>query len=285
VSGVGPHRHRTRARAAPHPRRLPGVVAPIAVLLVSVSICLACGGTLPPLRGQIEVGNESYAVVAAGANAASGDLYAVRAAGGPVVPITFSTVGEMRPTLSPDGRRLAFLRGRLVGDSTPGSVWIMDLQTGGEREVRLPKQAGTPSRVGWSRDGAALTVSAGAALYRVRLADKPSQTADAVPPPERAAAESNLAVLLGDPVFARVVACAEPDALCVATDSGTGPLAEHAHAATRWGSDSVAFLTRGAIEVRPLGPGNARKIEWSGVPGTALALTAYVAEGEKADSR
>ncbi len=242
---------------------------------------LACSGTLPPLRGEIEVGTESYAVVAAGANAASGDLYAVRASGGSVIPITFSTVGEMGPVLSPDGRRLAFLRGRLVGDSTPGSVWILDLLSGGEREVRLPRQAGTPSRVGWSRDGAGLTVAAGAALYRAHVPDRSSHEAEPVPPADRAGADSTLAVLLGDPVFARVVPCAEPDALCVATDSGTGPLAEHAYAASRWGSDSVAFLTDGLIEVRPLGPGKARKLEWSGVPGRALELTAYVAEGGK----
>ena len=261
-------------------RGVPALVVVVAAVLFPL-ICMACSGTLPPLRGQIEVGNESYAVVAAGADAASGDLYAVRADGGPLVPITFSSVGETRPALSPDGRRLAFLRGRLVGDSTPGSVWIMDLQTGGEREVRLPREAGTPSRVGWSRAGAALTVAAGTMLYRARLADKPSQAAEALPPTERAEAESTLAVLLGDPVFARVVPCGEPDALCVATDSATGPLAEHAHAATRWGSDSVAFLTRGVIEVRPLGPGLSRKIEWSGVPGKALELTAYVAEGRQ----
>jgi dipeptidyl aminopeptidase/acylaminoacyl peptidase len=240
---------------------------------------LACSGTLPPLRGEIQVGAESYAVVAAGANAGSADLYAVRASGGSVIPITFSSVGEMRPVLSPDGRRLAFLRGRLVGDSVPGSVWIMDLLTGGEREVRLPKQAGPPSRAGWSRDGAELTVAAGTALYRSRLADSPSHDAVPVPPAEHARADSTLAVLLGSPVFARVVPCAEPDALCVATDSGTGPLAEHAHDATRWGRDSVAFLTDDRIEVRPLGPGKARAIEWSEGPGKALALTAYVPEG------
>jgi hypothetical protein len=154
VTGVGPRGCRALTPLIPTP-----LIAAWFPLL-----CLACNGTLPPLRGQIEVGTESYAVVAAGADAASGDLYAVRAAGGPVVPITFSTVGEMRPALSPDGRRLAFFRGRLVGDSVPGSVWIMDLLTGGEREVRLPKQAGTPSGLGWSRDGAALTVAAGPAL-------------------------------------------------------------------------------------------------------------------------
>lgn len=269
MTGVGPRGRRVSALG---PIASPGLLA---------LICLACSGTLPPLRGKIEVGAESYAVVAAGADAASGDLYAVPAAGGPVVPITFSSVGEMRPALSPDGRRLAFLRGRLVGDSTPGSVWIMDLLTGGEREVRLPRQAATPSRLGWSRDGAELTVAAGTALYRGRLADKSSQPAEPVPPAERAAAESTLAVLLGDPVFARVVPCAQPGALCVATDSGTGPLAERARSAARWGTDSVAFLTGGVVEVRPLGPGTARKIEWSGVPGRARELTAYVAEADR----
>lgn len=243
---------------------------------------LACSGTLPPLRGQIEVGRESYAIVAAGGDAAGGDLFAVRADGGAVIPITFSTVGEMRPTLSPDGRWLAFLRGRAVADSTPGSVWVMDLLTGGEREVRLPKQAGPPGRLGWSADGARLTVAAGQGLYRARPADRSSREAEPVPPAQRGSAESTLAVLLGDPVFARVVPCAEPGALCVATDSGApGPLAEHARAATRWGGDSVAFLTGSVIEVRPLGPGLARKIEWSGVPGRARELTGYVAEGGK----
>jgi hypothetical protein len=249
-------------------------------LAVLAALALAgCSGTLPPLRGQIEVGTESYAVVVAGGGAGSGDLYAVRASGGPLIPITFSSVGEMRPALAPDGRRLAFLRGRAVGDSTPGSVWIMDLLTGGEREVRLPRQAGTPSRLGWSRDGAALTVAAGAALYRANLAAK-SLDAEPVPPSDRAAAESTLAVLLGDPVFARVVPCAEPGALCVATDSGApGPLAENARDAARWGPDSVAFLTGDVIEVRPLGPGLARKIQWSAVPGQARELTAHVAVG------
>jgi len=257
-----------------------------ATRLLAALLSLACSGTLPPLRGQIEVGRESYAIVVAGDGAESGDLYAVRASGGPVIPITFSSVGEMRPVLAPDGRRLAFLRGRGVGDSTPGSVWIMDLLTGGEREVRLPRQAEPPSRVGWSSDGATVTVAAGAGLYRARLAGRSSLDAEPVPSAERAAAESTLAVLLGDPVFARVVPCAEPDALCVATDSGApGPLAEHARDATPWGSDSVAFLTGDVIEVRPLGPGLARKIEWSGVPGRARELTGYVAEGGQADSR
>jgi hypothetical protein len=239
-----------------------------------VPLVAACSGTLPPLRGQIEVGREAYAIVVAGGDAA-GDLYAVRATGGPVIPITFSSVGEMRPALSPDGTRLAFLRGRAVADSTPGSVWVMNLQTGDEREVELPRTAGVPRRVGWSRDGASLTVAAGTALYR---AGPPLNATDAKPVPatERAAAESSLAVLLGDPVFARVTACAEPGALCVVGDTGApGLLAEHARDAARWGRDSVAFLVGNEIEIRPLGAGRTRRIEWSGVPGRAREMTAF----------
>jgi hypothetical protein len=253
------------------------VAAPIALALA------ACSGTLPPLRGQIEVGGEGYAIVVAGDDAGGGDLYAVRASGGPVVPITFSTVGEMRPALSPDGRRVAFLRGRAVADSTPGSVWVMDLLTGGEREVERPRKAGTPRRVGWSRDGAALTVATDAGLYRARPAAG-SLGAEPVPAAERAAAESTLAVLLGDPIFARVVPCSDPGALCVASDTGSpGLLADHARDATRWGPDSVAFLTGSVIEVRPLGRGVARRIEWSGLPGRARELTGFAGREVKGD--
>jgi len=242
---------------------------------------LACSGTLPPLRGQIEVGREAYAVVAAGSDPASSDLYAVRASGGPVIPITFSSVGETRPALSPDGRRLAFLRGRAVGDSTPGSVWVMDLLTGGEREVSLPRQAGVPRQVGWSPDGSRLTVATTEGVFRT---GPPGEASRAVPAsqPERAAADSSLAVLLGDPVFARAIPCAEPHSLCVVGDTGApGLLAEHARAPARWGTDSVAFLVGNAIEVRPLGPGRARQIEWSGLPGRASGLAVFAEPVER----
>ena len=256
------------------PLEAAAVAASATIALAALAVA-ACSGTLPPLRGQIEVGAEGYAIVVAGDGPGGGDLYAVRAYDGPVVPITFSRVGEMRPALSPDGRRVAFLRGRAVADSVPGSVWVMDLLTGGEREVELPKNAGTPRQVGWSRDGAALTVAAGAGLYRAKPAIG-SLEAVSVPPADRPAAESTLAVLLGEPVFARVVPCPEPGALCVASDTGPpGLLAEHARDATRWGPDSVAFLTGSAIEVRPLGPGLARRIEWSELPGRARELTGF----------
>ena len=60
----------------------------------------------------------------------------------------------------------------------------------------------------------------------------------------RAAAESSLAVLLGDPVFARVVPCQRTSDLCLspATRGAPGFLAQAARDAVRWGPDSVALL-------------------------------------------
>jgi hypothetical protein len=251
----------------------------VATALLATACVTACSGSLPPLRGQMAVGRDGYAVVTAGGGSGGGDLYAVRAQGGPVVPITFSTVGELRPRLSPDGVRLGFLRGRSPADSSPASVWIMNLETGGERAVTLPKAAGAPEQVGWGEGGRELVISAGGRLYRADGLD--GGPATPVEPAARAAAESSLAVLLGEPVFARVVPCARAADLCVAGDSGApGPLAAGAHDAARWGPDSVAFLTGDAMEVRPLGPGRARRIDWSGLPGPARQLTAFAGRAD-----
>ncbi|MBA3497066.1 MAG: hypothetical protein H0T86_08175, partial [Gemmatimonadales bacterium] len=141
-----------------------------------VVLVAACSGTLPPLRGQLEIGRDAYAIFVGGASAAGGDLYAVRTDGGSVTPITFTSVGEMRPALSPDGSMTAFLRGVSLRDSTPGSVWVMNLLSGADREVELPRDAGVPRQVGWAVDGRSLVVAAERALYRVSA---PPASADA----------------------------------------------------------------------------------------------------------
>ncbi len=113
----------------------------VTVLLTSyLSLLTACDPTLPPLRGQMEIGRDPYAVFVGGAGPNS-DLYAVRPDGGPPVRITFTNIAELAPALSPDGGGLAFLRGTSLRDSTPASVWVMNLLSGGERELVLPKGA------------------------------------------------------------------------------------------------------------------------------------------------
>jgi hypothetical protein len=240
-----------------------------------VLLLLACRGAVPPLRGQIEVGTDPFVLFVGGNSRAGGDLYAVTAAGGAAIPITFTAVGEMRPALAPNGGAVAFLRGGSLTDSTPASVWVMNLLSGGEREIPLPREAGTPARVGWSASGSELVIEAGGRLYRSPA--PPAETeARPVPASARAQAESALGVLLGRPAFARVVRCPEPEDLCVQADTGSpGLLARQAAAAARYGDDSVLILIGRDLLVRPLGPGHARRIEWSELPPAPREPTAF----------
>jgi hypothetical protein len=250
--------------------------------LFTFFLVIACG-TIPPLRGKIDVGRESYAVFVGGSGL-NGDLYAVRADGGTAHPITFTTVSELRPALSPGGTEVAFLRGLSLRDSTPATVWVMNLLNGAERELRLPKGAGAPERVGWSSDGSSLVVQTGTELYRV---DAPPRKANArvVPADERAAADTSLAVLLGDPAFARVIPCKRPQDLCVLPRSGrAGILAQAASDPVRWGSDSVAFLTGELLQIRPLARGRPRLLNWSEVPARPRQPTFFQASAAREEA-
>ena len=242
-------------------------------LLLTLFSVLACG-TLPPLRGKIDVGHEPYALFVGGSGH-GGDLYAVRADGGPAYQITYTTVAELRPALSPDGAEVAFFRGQSLRDSTPATLWVLNLLNGADRELRLPKDAGLLERVGWSSDGSALLVKTGKDLYRVE-APPAKPNARSVPPEERAAAESSLAVLLGDPVFARVVPCPQAEDLCVIPRKGRpGILAQAATDPVRWGNDSVAFFTGELLQIRPLAKGRPRLLHWSEVPARPRQVTYF----------
>jgi hypothetical protein len=245
-------------------------------LLTAYVLPLTSCGTLPPLRDKIDVGRESYAIFVGGSGM-SGDLYAVRANGGPVFQFTFTTVAELRPALAPNGTDVAFLRGLSLRDSTPASLWVMNLLNGAERELKLPKGAAPPSRVAWSPDGGLLIVQAGNELYRL---DAPPARPNAQPIPaaERAAAESILSVLLGDPVFARVMPCKRPEDLCVIPRSGrSGILAQAASDPVRWGTDSVAFFAGELLQIRPLARGRPRLLNWSHAPARPRQVTFFQA--------
>ena len=253
------------------------------LLLTSHLLLLtSCDPTLPPLRGQMEVGRDPYAVFVGGSGPNS-DLYAVGSDGGTPVAITFTNVAELGPALSPDGGALAFLRGASLDDSTPSTVWVMNLLNGSERELVLPKGAGRPEQVGWEAGGSALIVAAGNDLYRTS-APPAAPEPHLVLPAQRARAESSLAVLLGDPVFARVVPCDASEDLCVRGRSGAPTLlAPGARGPVRWGPDSVAFFVGDDVEIRPLGPGRPRRLVWSNPPKQPREMTFF--EGEKSEVR
>jgi hypothetical protein len=243
-------------------------------------LLLGCDGALPPLRGKAEVGRDPYAVFVGGSRLSS-DLYAVRGDGGSAIPLTYTPVAELAPAMAPDGGTVAFLRGRSIRDSTPATVWVLNLLSGADRELRLPKRAGAPSQVGWSRDGRSLVVRTEEGLYRLNSPPAPPEPV-LTNGSERAAAESSLAVLLGDPVFARVVPCNTRGELCVAGDTGSpGFLARGAQQAVRWGRDSVALLLGARVEIRPLGPGRPRRLTWSSLPTNPRELTYFEGKRER----
>jgi hypothetical protein len=226
----------------------------------------ACDSSFLPLRGKFEIGRDPMVVFAGGREGSGGDLYALSPAGGQAVPITFSAVAEMRPALSPDGVTVAFLRAGSLTDSTPAGVWVLNLLNGAERRIELPAGAGSPERVGWADGGRSLVVKAGGKIYR---ADAPpaAGTATPVDAAGHAAAESALAVLLGAPPFGRAVACRDGPDLCVVGDTGAPTVfARGAREPVRWGGDSIGYLERDRLMVRPLGAGRARLVEWTGVP-------------------
>ncbi len=242
-------------------------------LLLFTLFCGACDPTLPPLRGQMEIGSDPYAVLVGG-RGSNTDLYAIRPDGGQPVAITFTNVAEARPALSPDGGALAFLRGASLRDSTPSSAWVMNLLSGSERELPLPRSAGRPVQIGWEPGGTSLILKAERGLYRVNappLAPDPR----AVPAGEASQAESTLAVLLGQPVFATVVPCEAPDDLCVSANGSRGLLARGAHDAARWGDDSVAFFVGDELEIRPLAKGRPRRLNWTHAPESPRQLTFF----------
>jgi hypothetical protein len=217
------------------------------------------------MRGQAEVGRDAYAVFVGGSGLSS-DLYAVRDDGGPAIPLTYTPVAELDPAVSPNGGMVAFLRARSLSDSTPATVWVLNLLSGADRELELPKGAGAPLQLGWTQDGTSIIVRAERGLYRLS-ASSSHVASGPVLEAERALAESSLAVLLGDPVFARVVPCQTAGELCVKADSGApGFLARGAEQALRWGPDSVALLIGQRLDIRPLGPGRPRRLAWSRLP-------------------
>jgi hypothetical protein len=240
---------------------------------------LSCSGTLPPLRGQIEVGRDAYAVFVAGAGM-SGDLYAVRGDGGQPIPLTYTNVAELSPALSPDGTELAFLRGLSLRDSTPATIWIMNLLNGAERELPLPKGVTGPRRVGWGR-GHVVIVEAGNGVFSIH-APPSAPDPQPIPASARAVAESSLSVLLGDPVFATVVPCETSGDLCVVADTGApGVLARGAHDPLRWGPDSVAFFADDEMEIRPLARGRPRRLDLSGAPARPRQMTFFPGTGDR----
>ena len=93
----------------------------------------------------MEIGRDPYAVFVGGEGPNS-DLYAVR----PRAARRFASPSPTSPSWDrrcpPTVVTWPFFEARPSRDSTPATVWVMNLLSGGERELVLPKDAGAAQR-------------------------------------------------------------------------------------------------------------------------------------------
>lgn len=232
----------------------------------------ACRGTLSPLSNKIDAGREPFFVFVADGEDGLGDLFAAKPEGGTPFQFTFSRVDEALPALAPGGTMVAFIRTRAPGDTTPGSLVVMNLANGAERRVTL---AGNPvDALAWSRDGATIYARRGEAIFTLPA---PPATGDLAPvsPGDAAVADSAFRVLLGDPPLGEAVTCAGGAGICARLATGeVQPLSAMGTHPTRWPGDSVAYLEAGSWIVRPLAGGTERTIRFTRPVANPRAISA-----------
>lgn len=233
-----------------------------------------CRGSLSPLSNKIEVGKDPYMVFTADGEGGVGDLFASPLQGETQFQVTFSRVDERLPALSPDGSMLIFVRSKFPGDTGDVSVVVMNLLNGAERQMPLP--AGFhPQATAWAADGQHLYLR-GAAGVLAAAAPPARGTFEPVDPAGRSAADSALAVLLGDPPLAEVVPCPSGAGVCARLgNDSVVTVAEEGASPVQWPGDSIAYLEKDAWTVRPLAGGKTRVIHWLRPPSHIRELTTF----------
>jgi len=243
-------------------------VAPLFLLLAA-----ACGVT--PLTNKIDVGSEAFVVGIGEAPDGMTDLYAAPASGGTVFRVTFNRLQEQKPRLSASGALLVYLRSSPVETAEPEpEIVMLNLLTMAERGVRLPADAGRPTAVAWLPGDSAVAVRAGGPIWTFAAPPEPPRFTR-VSSADSSRADSALAVLLGEPPFARIETCGTGAAgVCIRTASGeTSAIDSTGQGGLRWGTDSLGFFSGGTFTVRPLGAGRARYPAWRSAPAGFRELT------------
>jgi len=243
-------------------------------LALGLLVLAGCRGSLSPLSNKIDVGKDPYVVFTADGEGGVGDLFASPLQGETQFQVTFSRVDERLPALSPDGSMVIFVRSRRPGDTGEVSIVTMNLLNGAERRMPLP--AGfVAEATAWSADGQHLYVRGTTGI--LGAAAPPGHGVFApVDPAERSAADSALAVLLGDPPVAEVAPCPSGVGVCarLGNDSLVAVAAEGSSPA-KWPGDSIAYLEKDAWTVRPLAGGKTRVLRWPHGPGHIRELTTF----------
>lgn len=252
-----------------------GVIRTFAI----ASVLFAAAGcrSISPLGNRIGPGTEPFLVLIGEGSDGQTDLFAASGGGGEVVRLTFTRGAERAPALHPSGTAVAFVRESPV-PGRPSWLVVMNLINSAEREVALPGQLGEAERVGWSRDGSTLYVrgTGGTVLTPAPPASLALESVG-TDDPLRGRADTALAILLGDPPVARVVAC-PPDittsGFCAELLDGTSqPLGAAVSEPFRWGRDSLGYFDGDRLMVRPLAGGRPRPVGWTRAPANARQAT------------
>jgi hypothetical protein len=223
-------------------------------------LALACRGSLSPLSNRIQVGQEAYVVFTADGEDGAGDLFASPPTGGTAYQITFTRVDEELPALSRDGTMLAFFRGRAPGDERHRVLVVMNLVNAAERQCDVGETG--PGSIAWSSDGGRVYVRLGESLF---VSPTPPNALALTPlaTDERPAADSQFAVLLGDPPLATAVSCDSGGGICARFGDGRQePISRAGADPVRWRGDSVTYNDAGKWTVRPLAGGETRRLQW-----------------------
>jgi hypothetical protein len=137
----------------------------------------------------------------------------------------------------------------------------MNLINGAERRVTEQGSA-EPQGLAWSADSKTVYVRvADGVLGAAAPPANPSVTS--LEGQARAAGDSALAVLVGDPVAGEVMSCVSGGGLCVQVGGESQLLDSAGTEPLRWGGDSVAYRVDDLFVVRPLAGGTTRALRWS----------------------
>jgi hypothetical protein len=220
---------------------------------------------MSPISHRIKIGEEPFVVFVGEGIDRHTDLFTSTTSGGPVFQLTLTNVIERMPRLSGNGGMVAFLR---IRDTLPGTrrdVVVMNLESGTERIIPLPAEAGTPTELGWGAGDSTLYIRTGVPLWQATIPPT-GAVATAVGHADSLVAARSLGAWLGETRFAEAIPC--PAGICLIGPRGdTTSLSSTGHDPMRWGKDSVAWFEGNEIVVRPLGPGRARRAPLQDAPG------------------
>lgn len=237
------------------------------ILLVPLLLATAC--SFSPVSRKFEPGQEPLIVFSGTGRGTAVDLFAVSPDGGDPVQFTFTQLRESMPRLSSRGEVVAFVRDR--GGQPGEDLVVMNLLSGAERVLELPGNAGAIEALGWSSDDAFIYVRTATDTWQVSAPPAPVDVIMLQSP--HPAADSAFTVILGAPAFATAKEC-EGGGICVTGPSGE-PSRIHQSGTRpfRIGGDAIGWINEGKIELRSLGPGAVRQLDWRDTTIRAIEAT------------